>query len=65
MFDQQLYEKNGKLAVKTVKAIPDVDQTFGGTFSAVHPGAGPQRARVREARPPVGRQGQTVKVVGG
>src|SRR3954463_12631893 len=30
----QLYTKAGKLAVKTVGYIPNVDQTFGGTFSA-------------------------------
>jgi branched-chain amino acid transport system substrate-binding protein len=30
----QLYQKAGKLAVKTVGYIPNVDQTFGGTFSA-------------------------------
>jgi branched-chain amino acid transport system substrate-binding protein len=30
----QLYSKAGKLAVKTVGYIPNVDQTFGGTFSA-------------------------------
>src|SRR5262249_13483921 len=34
VYDQQLYMNNGKLAVKTVTSIPDVDQTFGGTFSA-------------------------------
>jgi branched-chain amino acid transport system substrate-binding protein len=30
----QLYDKAGQLAVKTVGYIPNVDQTFGGTFSA-------------------------------
>jgi branched-chain amino acid transport system substrate-binding protein len=34
VYYQQLYEKGGKLAVKTVGYIPNVDQTFGGTFSA-------------------------------
>jgi branched-chain amino acid transport system substrate-binding protein len=39
-FNQQLYMKDGKLAVKTVAAIPDVDQTFGGTFSNSTPAPG-------------------------
>ena len=39
-FNQQLYMKDGKLAVKTVAAIPNVDQTFGGTFSASTPAPG-------------------------
>ena len=56
VFDQQLYTKSGKLAVKTVKAIPDVDQTFGGTFGPTRRRPA-QVAHVREARPPVGRQG--------
>jgi branched-chain amino acid transport system substrate-binding protein len=34
VYYQQLYDKGGKLAVKTVGYIPNVDQTFGGTFSA-------------------------------
>ena len=34
VYYQQLYLKGGKLAVKTVGYIPNVDQTFGGTFSA-------------------------------
>jgi branched-chain amino acid transport system substrate-binding protein len=33
VYYQQLYSKGGKLAVKTVGYIPQVDQTFGGTFS--------------------------------
>jgi branched-chain amino acid transport system substrate-binding protein len=36
----QLYQKAGKLAVKTVGYIPNVDQTFGGTFSAKTPPPG-------------------------
>ena len=40
VFDQQLYLKDSKLAVKTVKAIPDVDQTFGGTFGPDTPPPG-------------------------
>jgi branched-chain amino acid transport system substrate-binding protein len=34
VYYQQLYLKGGKLATKTVGYIPNVDQTFGGTFSA-------------------------------
>src|SRR5437868_1695794 len=40
VFYQQLYEKGGKLAVKTVGEIPGVDQTFGGTFSSSTPAPG-------------------------
>src|SRR6188472_2303419 len=40
VYDQQLYMKDGKLAVKTVSAIPNVDQTFGGTFSGSTPAPG-------------------------
>src|SRR6476659_6887686 len=40
VFYQQLYTKNGKLAVKTVGEIPGVDQTFGGTFSSSTPAPG-------------------------
>src|SRR4051812_42501881 len=40
VFYQQLYEKGGKLAVKTVGEIPGVDQTFGGTFSTSTPAPG-------------------------
>jgi branched-chain amino acid transport system substrate-binding protein len=65
VFAQQLYMKDGKLAVKTVKAIPDVDQTFGGTFSPETPAPG-RNAPACETRdlPWVGK-GETVKVVGG
>ena len=43
VYYQQLYLKGGKLAVKTVGYIPNVDQTFGGTFS--------KRRLRRDARP--------------
>src|SRR5215210_2975470 len=36
-FNQQLFQNNGKLAVKTVAAIPNVTQTFGGTFNSSTP----------------------------
>ena len=40
VFYQQLYTKDGKLAVKTVGEIPGVNQTFGGTFSTTTPAPG-------------------------
>jgi branched-chain amino acid transport system substrate-binding protein len=40
VYYQQLIEKGGKLAVKTVGYIPGVDQTFGGTFSSSTPAPG-------------------------
>jgi branched-chain amino acid transport system substrate-binding protein len=40
VFYQQLYLKNGKLAIKTVGEVPNVDQTFGGTFSSSTPPPG-------------------------
>jgi branched-chain amino acid transport system substrate-binding protein len=39
-FYQQLYLKDGKLAVKTVGEVPGVTQTFGGTFSSSTPAPG-------------------------
>ena len=36
----QLYLQDGKLAIKTIRYIPAVDQTFGGTFSASTPSPG-------------------------
>ena len=39
-YNQQLYTKNGKLAVKTVAAIPNVSQDFGGTFTSQTPAPG-------------------------
>ena len=52
--------------VETFRRIPDVDQTFGGFFSADTPGAGPHQPEVREGHPAaVGRQrgGGLVQVV--
>jgi branched-chain amino acid transport system substrate-binding protein len=37
---QQLYLSNGKLAIKTIASIPNVNQTFGGTFSSSTPAPG-------------------------
>ena len=39
-FFQQLYLKNGKLAIKTVGEVPKVDQTFGGSYSTETPAPG-------------------------
>jgi branched-chain amino acid transport system substrate-binding protein len=40
VYYQQLYLKSGKLAIKTVGEVPNVDQTFGGTFSTKTPPPG-------------------------
>jgi branched-chain amino acid transport system substrate-binding protein len=40
VYYQQLYLKNGKLAVKTVGYIPGVDQSFGDTFTSKTPAPG-------------------------
>ncbi len=37
---QQLYLNKGKLAIKTTASIPNVNQTFGGTFSGTTPAPG-------------------------
>ena len=39
-FYAQLYLKDGKLAVKTVGEVPNVDQTFGGSYSSKTPAPG-------------------------
>jgi branched-chain amino acid transport system substrate-binding protein len=65
VFDQQLFEKSGKLAVKTVKAIPDVDQTFGGTFGPDTPPPGRKSPTCEKRDLPWVGKGQSVKVVGG
>jgi branched-chain amino acid transport system substrate-binding protein len=64
VYYQQLYTKDGKLAVKTVGYIPGVDQTFGGTFSSKT--AAPGRdfpPCVKRSLPWVGKT-QTPKVTG-
>jgi branched-chain amino acid transport system substrate-binding protein len=62
VYYQQLYQKNGKLAVKTVGYIPNVDQTFGGTFSSKTPPPGRNYpACVKRSLPWVGKT-QTPKV---
>jgi branched-chain amino acid transport system substrate-binding protein len=40
VFYQQLFLKDGKLAIKTVGEVPNVNQTFGGTFSTTTPPPG-------------------------
>jgi branched-chain amino acid transport system substrate-binding protein len=64
VYYQQLYtDTSGKLAVKTVASIPNVDQTFGGTFSTTTPNPGPTDPKcVKASLPWVGKE-QPVKVV--
>ena len=40
VYYQQLYLKNGKLAIKTVGEVPNVNQTFGGTYCSTTPAPG-------------------------
>jgi len=40
VFYGQLITKGGKLATKTVGMVPNVDQTFGGTYSSTTPAPG-------------------------
>jgi branched-chain amino acid transport system substrate-binding protein len=64
VYYQQLYQKGGKLAVKTVGYIPNVDQTFGGTFSASTPAPGRTSPKcVKRSLPWIGKT-QTPKVTG-
>jgi branched-chain amino acid transport system substrate-binding protein len=64
VYDQQLYMKDGKLAVKTVTSIPDVDQTFGGTFSNSTPAPGRNFPGCEKKSLPWLGKAQPVKVVG-
>jgi branched-chain amino acid transport system substrate-binding protein len=64
IYYQQLYQKDGKLAVKTVGYIPQVDQTFGGTFSSSTPAPGRNSpACVKRSLPWIGKT-QHPKVTG-
>jgi branched-chain amino acid transport system substrate-binding protein len=64
VYYQQLYQKDGKLAVKTVGYIPNVDQTFGGTFSSRTPPPGRNFPPcVKRSLPWIGKT-QKPKVVG-
>jgi branched-chain amino acid transport system substrate-binding protein len=65
VYDQQLYLKDGKLAVKTVTSIPDVDQTFGGTFSNSTPAPGRNAPGCEKRDLPWLGKSTPVKVVGG
>jgi branched-chain amino acid transport system substrate-binding protein len=65
VYDQQLYMKDGKLAVKTVTSIPDVDQTFGGTFSGTTPAPGRNAPACQKRTLPWLGKSTPVKVVGG
>jgi branched-chain amino acid transport system substrate-binding protein len=64
VYYQQLYLKGGKLAIKTVGYIPQVDQTFGGTFSSSTPAPGrTSPACVKRSLPWIGKT-QHPKVIG-
>ena len=64
IYYQQLYTKGGKLAIKTVGFIPQVDQTFGGTFSPSTPAPGRTApACVKRSLPWIGKT-QHPKVTG-
>jgi branched-chain amino acid transport system substrate-binding protein len=65
VYDQQLYMKDGKLAVKTINQIPGVDQTFGGTFSASTPAPGRNAPTCQKRDLPWLGKATPVKVVGG
>ena len=57
VYDQQLYMKDGKLAVKTVNGDPGRRPDVRRHVQRLDAGPGPQRPRLREARPAVARQG--------
>jgi branched-chain amino acid transport system substrate-binding protein len=64
IYYQQLYNKGGKLNIRTVGFIPQVDQTFGGTFSPSTPAPGRTApACVKRSLPWIGKT-QHPKVVG-
>jgi branched-chain amino acid transport system substrate-binding protein len=65
VYDQQLYMKDGKLAVKTINQIPGVDQTFGGTFSATTPAPGRNAPGCQKRDLPWLGKATPVKVVAG
>ena len=64
VYYQQLYTKDGKLAVKTVTSIPNVDQTFGGTFSGSTPAPGRKFPGCEKKSLPWIGKATPVKVVG-
>jgi branched-chain amino acid transport system substrate-binding protein len=65
VYDQQLYMKDGKLAVKTINQIPGVDQTFGGTFSDSTPAPGRTAPGCQKRDLPWLGKATAVKVVAG
>jgi branched-chain amino acid transport system substrate-binding protein len=65
VYDQQLFMNGGKLAVKTVASIPNVDQTFGGTFSGSTPAPGRNAPSCQKRTLPWLGKATPVKVVGG
>jgi branched-chain amino acid transport system substrate-binding protein len=64
-YDQQLVTQNGKLAVKTVAAVPGVDQTFGGTFSPTTPPPNRTNPTCEKRSIPWIGKAQKVKTTGG
>jgi branched-chain amino acid transport system substrate-binding protein len=64
VYDQQLYLKDGKLAVKTVAGIPNVDQTFGGTFSPSTPAPGRKSPTCEKRDLPWLGKAKAVKITG-
>jgi branched-chain amino acid transport system substrate-binding protein len=65
VYDQQLVMNKGKLAVKTVAAIPGVDQTFGGTFSPSTPAPGRKAPGCQKRSLPWLGKAEKVKTIGG
>ena len=57
VFYQQLYLKDGKLAIKTVGEVPGVDPDVRRHVLQHDAGTGPHGTGLREAEPPVDRQG--------
>jgi branched-chain amino acid transport system substrate-binding protein len=61
----QLVTKDGKLATKTTGEVPDVDQTFGGTFSNSTPAPGRKFPPCAKKSLPWAGKTQTPKLVSG
>ncbi len=64
VYYQQLYTKDGKLAIKTVGMVPNVDQTFGGTFSTKTPAPGRDYPTCTKRKLPWQGKEVTPKVIG-
>jgi branched-chain amino acid transport system substrate-binding protein len=65
VYYQQLYLKGGKLAIKTVAKIPNVDQTFGGTFNTSTPAPGRTSPKCVKSKLPWVGKAQKVQVAAG